>query len=203
VDDAERAATRERIGVAPDAFVALYAGRLVREKGIAVLREAWARATLPAESVLVVAGDGPLAYKLAGMPGRAGAVNALGRVPRAELPALYAAADVLILPSIPTATFREPWGLVVNEAMLQGTPVIVSDAVGAAAGGLAVDGRTGFVVPAGDSAALAARISALAGSPGLRERMGRDARAQVAAYTPEAWAAGMTRALAAVGASRR
>ena len=74
---------------------------------------------------------------------------ALGFVPRDELPALYAAADALVLPSIRTATFLEPWGLVVNEAMHQGTPVIASDAVGAAAGGLVRDGRNGLVVAAG------------------------------------------------------
>jgi glycosyltransferase involved in cell wall biosynthesis len=129
-------------------------------------------------------------------------VEALGHVPRNELPALYAAADALVLPSIPTATFREPWGLVVNEAMHQGTPVIASDAVGAAAGGLVTDCRTGFVVPAGDASALAARLTALAGSPGLRERLGQAGRAAVAAHTPAAWAEGMSRALRAVGASR-
>ena len=68
---------------------------------------------------------------------------------------MYAAADVLVVPSIATRTFREPWGLVVNEAMNQGLPVIASDAVGAVAGGLVRDGRNGLVVRAGDSGALA------------------------------------------------
>ena len=57
----------------------------------------------------------------------------------------------------PTRTFREPWGLVVNEAMNRGLAVIATDAVGAAAGGLVRDGSNGLVVPAGDSAALARR----------------------------------------------
>jgi glycosyltransferase involved in cell wall biosynthesis len=115
------------------------------------------------------------------------------------LPALYAAADVLVLPSIHTASFREPWGLVVNESMLQRTPVIVSDAVGAAAGGLVRDGRNGFVVPAGDAGALATRLRALAIDTELRAQMGLAARDDAAAYTPGAWAAGMGRALAAAG----
>ncbi len=84
-------------------------------------------------------------------------------VPPVELRNLYAACDVLVLPSIPTRTFREPWGLVVNEAMNRGLAVIASDAVGAAAGGLVRDGRNGLVVPAGDPAALAGR--AASGSP--------------------------------------
>jgi glycosyltransferase involved in cell wall biosynthesis len=196
VDDAERAAARERAGASPDGFLALFAGRLVPEKGIATLLEAWRQAAVPPGSALAFAGAGPVRVSGAG-------VHALGPVDRDELPPLYDAADVLILPSLPTATFREPWGLVCNEAMHQGTPVIASDAVGAAAGGLVVDGRTGMVVPAGDAVTLAARISALAAGPGLREPLGAAAREQVAAYTPQRWAEGMSRALAAAGAGSR
>jgi glycosyltransferase involved in cell wall biosynthesis len=177
-------------------FQALFVGRLVPEKGIDVLLEAWDEAALPEDAILWIAGTGSVR-----IPAAAG-VRPLGFVPRDELPRLYAAADVLVLPSLHTATFKEPWGLVTNEAMLQGTPVIASDAVGAAAGGLVVDGRTGFVVRAGDASALAARLRALAASAGLRERLGAAARDQVASYTPEAWAAGMSNALHAVGASR-
>jgi len=150
------------------------------------------RLTVPVIVALAVAGEGPIAVP-----------NSLGHVPRKELAALYAAADVLVLPSLETATFKEPWGLVTNEAMLQGTPVIASDAVGAAAGGLVLDGRTGFVVPAGDASALAARLSAVAaGGEGLRERLGGAARAAAERYTPEAWASGVSAALSSVGASR-
>ena len=194
VDDAERAAARERMGASSDGFLALFVGRLVPEKGIDTLLAAWQQAKLPAGSALALAGAGPLTPS-----GRD--VHGLGRVERNRLPPLYAAADVLVLPSIATATFREPWGLVCNEAMHQGTPVIASDAVGAAAGGLVVDGRTGMVVPAGDAGALAARLTALAAAPELRQRLGDEARAKVAEYTPERWAEGMSRALAAVGAS--
>jgi glycosyltransferase involved in cell wall biosynthesis len=86
--------------------------------------------------------------------------------------------------------------------MHQGTPVIASDAVGAAAGGLVLDGRTGLVVPARDPGALAARIATLASAPALRERLGTQGREHAAPYTPAAWAVGMSRALAAVGAGR-
>jgi glycosyltransferase involved in cell wall biosynthesis len=195
VSDAERAEARARAGVSDDGFLALFAGRLVPEKGIATLLQAWGEAALPEDAVLAFAGEGTV--PLGTGPG----VQRLGRVERNQLPALYAAADALVLPSLDTATFREPWGLVVNEAMHQGTPVIVSDAVGAAAGGLVLDGRTGFVVPAGDAAALAARLTALATSPGLRERLGNAGKEAVAAYTPEAWAEGMIRALRAAGAT--
>jgi glycosyltransferase involved in cell wall biosynthesis len=195
VDDEERAKARALAGVAPDGFLLLFAGRLVPEKGIATLLAAWSEASVPDGSALAFAGEGPVAVDGPG-------VRRLGRIDRDALPPLYAAADALVVPSIATATFREPWGLVCNEAMHQGTPVIASDAVGAAAGGLVIDGRTGLVVPAGDAAALAARIGALAAGPGLREPLGAAAREHVAAYTPARWAEGMSRALRAVGAGR-
>jgi glycosyltransferase involved in cell wall biosynthesis len=92
--------------------------------------------------------------------------------------------------------------LVVNEAMHQGTPVIASDAVGAAAGGLVREGRSGLVVPAGDAESLATRIRALAMNPALRERLGEAARADVGQFSEAAWVEGVRRALEAVGAGR-
>jgi glycosyltransferase involved in cell wall biosynthesis len=195
VDAHRRAAARRRAGAGPDDFLLLFAGRLEREKGVGVLVDAWRRAGLGPAATLAFAGVGPLRPTGHG-------VRLLGRVDRDELPALYAAADALVLPSIPTATFLEPWGLVVNEAMHQGTPVIASDAVGAAAGGLVRDGRNGLLVPAGDAGALATRIRALALNPDLRERLGAAAREDVAEFSEAAWVAGMRRALQAVGAGR-
>jgi glycosyltransferase involved in cell wall biosynthesis len=92
--------------------------------------------------------------------------------------------------------------LVANEAMSQGIPVIATDAVGAAAGGLVEHERTGLVVPANDAGALAAALRRLHDDPPLRERLGAAARTAVAAYTHDAWAAGMARALAAAGGGR-
>jgi glycosyltransferase involved in cell wall biosynthesis len=178
-------------------FLALFVGRLVREKGVRVLLDAWRRADLGEGAVLALAGEGPLRAEVE----RAGpGVEALGFVPRDHLPALYAAADVLVLPSIRTETFLEPWGLVVNEAMHQGTPAIVSDAVGAAAGGLVRDGRNGLVVAEGDAEALAARLRSLAANPDLRAGLEAAAHQDVAAFTYAAWVSGMRQALAAVGA---
>lgn len=124
-------------------------------------------------------------------------------VPPVELRNLYAACDVLVVPSIATRTFREPWGLVVNEAMNRGLPVIASDAVGAAAGGLVRDGRNGLVVPAGDRNALAGAMRRLAAEPAMRARLGEAGAQDVRAFTYEAWAAGFSQALAGLGLSRR
>ncbi|NLT07542.1 MAG: glycosyltransferase family 4 protein, partial [Solirubrobacterales bacterium] len=200
VPPAARAAWRERIGVADGAPLVLFAGRLVPEKGIATLVAAWRAAALEGSGArLALAGDGPLRATVErDLPDAA----ALGRVEPADLPALYAAADLLVLPSVRTASFLEPWGLVCNEAMLQRTPVLASDAVGALAGGLVRDGRNGRSVPAGDAAALAAALGELASDGELRARLGEAARADAAAYTPAAWAAGMGSALALAGAAR-
>jgi glycosyltransferase involved in cell wall biosynthesis len=187
----ERAAARARAGATDSPFLLLFVGRLVPEKGIAVLTEAFQNTNT--EATLALAGDGPL---------KPPAGTLLGPVSKQDLPALYAAADALVLPSIRTATFTEPWGLVVNEAMLQGTPAITSDAVGAAAGGLVRDGRNGLVVPQGDAPALARAIETLATDATKRAELGEHAREDVAAYTPQAWVEGMRKAIAAVGAGR-
>jgi glycosyltransferase involved in cell wall biosynthesis len=115
---------------------------------------------------------------------------------RPELPVAYAASQFAVLASIPTPRFREPWGLVCNEAMHQQRPVIASDAVGAVAGGLVRDGETGLVVPAGDAAALAAAIERLLSDGELRERLGVAAAAALAPYTYDAMAGAFDRALA-------
>jgi glycosyltransferase involved in cell wall biosynthesis len=188
----ERAAARARANASTDdTFLALFVGRLEHEKGVDLLTEGWRTADLGDSATLAFAGTGPL-----------NPPNAMGHIERQDLPALYAAADALVLPSIRTATFTEPWGLVCNEAMHQGTPVIASDAVGAAAGGLVVDGRNGLVVPQRDPRALATGIRTLAHNADLRAQLGQAARADAADYTFGAWVDGMRKALRAVGTSR-
>jgi len=130
------------------------------------------------------------------------AVITIPPVTPVQLRAMYADADVLVVPSIRTRTFREPWGLVINEAMNRGLAVIASDEVGAVAGGLVRDGRNGLVVPAGDAHALARAMMRLAADPQLRARLGAAGAEDVRAYTHEAWAVGFSQALASVGLSR-
>jgi glycosyltransferase involved in cell wall biosynthesis len=180
-------------------FQVMFAGRLAREKGVAVLLRAWSETGLSAPSAaLVLVGGGPIRARAAAT----GAALLEGPADAETLRNFYAGSDVVVIPSIPTRDFREPWGLVANEAMSQGVPVIASDAVGAAAGGLVEHERTGLVVPAGDAEALAGALRRLHDDPPLRERLGAAARAAVASYTHGAWAAGMARALAAAGAGR-
>ena len=181
----------------------LFAGRPTREKGLGVLIEAWSIAGLAAPSaalVLVGVGSAPPWVPAGGAVRRESLW--LNPVPPEELRDLYAAADVMVVPSIATRTFREPWGLVVNEAMNRHLPVIASDAVGAAAGGLVRDGRNGLLVPAGDVGALAGALRRLAADAPLRARLGAAGAQDVRAYTQDAWAAGFSAALGSIGLSR-
>ena len=196
VDDAFWAAPSQPRREAP--FQVMFAGRLAGEKGVAVLLDAWREAGLAErDAVLVLAGGGPIRARAV-----ADGTRFAGALPPAELRNFYAGSDVVVVPSVPTRDFLEPWGLVVNEAFDQGVPVIASDAVGAAAGGLVQDGHTGLVVPAGDAAALAGALRRLHDDPALRTRLGAAAREAVRAHSHGAWAAGMERALTAVGAAR-
>jgi glycosyltransferase involved in cell wall biosynthesis len=186
----------------------LFVGRPAREKGLDVLIAAWRASGLrrPAAALVLIGGGpgGPLNDASERELGRGGGGNvlSLGAVGPTELRNFYAACDVLVLPSIATATFREPWGLVVNEAMNRGLSVIASDQVGAAAGGLVRDGENGLVVRAGDAASLADTLRRLAGDAALRERLGGAAATDVLAFNHDAWAEGFSTALATLGLSR-
>ena len=181
------------------AYTALFVGRMTGEKGVGVLTAAWRASGLQAPlAALVLVGEG----RFRAPSFATSAVLPAGPQPPEAVRGHYAASDVVVLPSVPTRDFLEPWGLVVNEAFHQGRPVIASTAVGAVAGGLVRDGRNGLVVPAGDVGALAAALRRLHDDPALRARLGEQARADVAPYTQAAWAHGMSRALAAAGASR-
>jgi glycosyltransferase involved in cell wall biosynthesis len=185
----EQFRVRHRI---PEGPLVLYAGRLVPEKGIHVLLDAW-RAGDP-DATLVLIGDGPLLPQAAATP----RARALGPLEREELPVAHAAGQFAVVPSIPTPRFREPWGLVVNEAMHQGRPVVASATVGAAAGGLVRDGETGLVVPPGDALALRQAIERLLADGALRQRLGETARHAVQAYNYDAMVGAFDRALALV-----
>jgi glycosyltransferase involved in cell wall biosynthesis len=176
-------------------FTAVFLGRPSWAKGAVLLRDAWQSSGLGASAAaLVLVGAGPgLARSPSG-----GAVAEIGAQPPEQVRNFLAGADVCVIPSLRTRSFREPWGLVANEAMNQSTPVIASDEVGAVAGGLVRHERNGLVVAAGDRDALAGALRRLHDDPGLRARLGANARRDVAAYTFDAWAGGFAAALRSI-----
>jgi glycosyltransferase involved in cell wall biosynthesis len=166
-------------------------GRLAHEKGLDTLLEA--ADGLPVE--IILAGTGPEEDRLRRMAGSN--VRFLGQVARDELPALYADADVAVMPSR-----SDPWGMVLNEAALAGLPLVSTTAAGAAHE-LIEDGVNGFRVPPGDPAALRAALVRLAEDDALRAAAGERSREIAARFTPDAWADAVADAVSAATARRR
>jgi len=171
----------------------LFAGRLVPEKGIFDLLRAY-EALAPEvrkEMGLVFVGDGAARSELLQRAAviRPGSIHLAGFAQREHLPAYYALADALVFP-----THTDRWGLVVNEAMACGLPVISSAAAGCVAD-LVESGWNGRVVSAGDVGQLASAMNELACDATLRSLMGRRSRERIQQYSPEAWAAGMANAV--------
>ena len=170
----------------------LYVGRLAPEKNVDGLLEAYCDYRQGGGSwPLVIVGDGPLALTLRARaeacPFAAEIVFA-GHKGHRELPPYYAFASCFILPST-----REPWGLVVNEAMASGLPVIVSERCGCAED-LVVPGKNGFVFnPAvnGELSGCLSLISTLA--PDHLELMGQRSHERISTYSPQNWAAEVAR----------
>jgi glycosyltransferase involved in cell wall biosynthesis len=181
-----------------DGPLVLYVGRLDETKGIDTLARAWP--LVRGDAQLVVIGEGPLGPALRELEPDGG-VRLLGPQPRDTLPVAYAAATACVVPSVPTPRFKEPWGLVVNEAMSQGCPVIATTAVGAAAGGLVRDTQTGLVIEPASAGALTDAIERVLASPALAETLGEAGRVEVSAYTYDAMAAGVAGAHAGPGVS--
>jgi len=158
-----------RLGLGECSFVAVSVRRLVPRMGLDVLIDAWAQAfpELPPHARLLVAGEGPLRSELEEHIAERGlqdSVQLLGRVDDAALVDLYRASDVGI---VPTRCF-EGFGLVVVEAAACGTPTIVTRVGGLPEAVAGLD--PSLVVPAGDVAALAARIAQAASASGLPSR---------------------------------
>jgi len=197
VSEEEKAALRDRLGLSSAPKVVLYLGRLEESKGLCYLIEAFAM--LPRDdTVLIFVGDGGWRARLEAQSqrrGLAGSVRFPGYVPPGETLPYYALADVFVLPSVTVPAGKEPWGLVVNEAMNQGVPVVATDAVGAAAGGLVQDGANGFVVHERDSVALSQAIERILSDRELRHRMSQNARRIVAEWDNERMVEGFRQAV--------
>jgi glycosyltransferase involved in cell wall biosynthesis len=191
----QREVLRRELGI--QGIALLFVGRLVEEhKGVSTLIKAFKKIenqTKPLHLLIVGAGpDLPYYENLAKQMGGEG-VCFLGERNQNQLCQIYAAADIFILPSL-----CEQWGLVLNEAMEFGLPLVVSEAVGAGPD-LVRPGNNGFVFPVGDEEVLARILTDLVREEELRNRLGQASRMMIRDFSPENWARGMSRAIASLG----
>ncbi len=188
-------ALRAELDLEPDAPVVLFASKLQSRKHADHLIRAVAhlkqRHNLACS--LLLAGEGEERehlQRLASEHELCPYVRFLGFRNQSELPALFALARCFVLPSR-----HEPWGLIVNEAMAAGCPVVVSSDVGAAAD-LVVEGTTGYTYPAGDVEALADALAKILHSPARADAMGVAAQQRMNTWSFEQDVSGLRCALA-------
>ena len=188
-DAARRDAVQVRTRHSLPARYFLYVGRLVEAKGVFDLLEAYSKLSeeIRAEVSLVFVGDGSDRAKLMERASEIarGTILFPGFAHREELAEFYGLADALIFP-----THSDPWGLVVNEAMSCGLPVVATNVAGCTED-LVLDGWNGFVIPPRDSSSLAGAMERLAVDSALRVEMGARGREKIGEYSPEAWAQGL------------
>lgn len=165
-------ALRASLGIAETEQVVLFAGKLVDFKRPLDVVEAVARLSASRPVSLVVAGAGPLEAQVASLAReRSVRLHALGFCNQSRMPSIYAAAQVLVLPS----TGQETWGLVCNEAIACGTPIVVADAVGCAPD-LVLERHAGRMFGLGDIDGLASAIAAVMDLPPSRSCLERVSR---------------------------
>ena len=204
VPDKEREELRQRFDLG-ERQVLLYVGRLEPSKGLDTLLTAY-KQVAASDNVLVLVGDGSLRDQLRESVRRLALENQVvlvGYVSPTDTVAFYALATVLVLPSVTVRAGAEPWGLVVNEAMNQGTPVIASTAVGAAMGGLVQPGRTGEIVPERDPAALATAMRRVLTDSEYRARLRREALLVIGEWGNERMVGGFLEAVRYAAAGGR
>lgn len=191
-----KSALKQNLGFVADLPLVVYSGKLAPHKRpLDLLRAYHAVLQRGVRAGLLFIGDGQLRPELESLVAelRLSMVRITGFVNQSRLPEYYASGDVFVFPS-----GTEPYGLVANEAMLFGMPIIASTAVGAARD-LVRDGVTGYTYRPGDIPALATRLETLLASKEKRDRMGLAARRLVLTRNYDACAVGVVQALDSVG----
>lgn len=186
---------RRSLGIPKDARVVLFAGKLIEKKRPQDLLHAFRRAALPNAALLYV-GSGELEESVRAAAGRDAMVFFAPFANQSEMPMVYAAADMFVLPSRGPG---ETWGLAVNEAMCMGLPIVASSHVGCARD-LVQDGVNGVVFPAGDVEALANALREVLADDVRRIAMGEHSRVAIEKWTYAQATSGLREALRACGA---
>jgi glycosyltransferase involved in cell wall biosynthesis len=197
--DSERKELRARFGVQGDRPIVLYVGKFQRRKRPDDLLRAAAR--LNREGVvlhLLMVGSGEMEASLRALAQRLEVSNICfaGFMNQADLPYVYAATDVFVLPSE-----NETWGLAVNEAMCAALPIVASSEIGCVPD-LVHNGRNGRTFSAGSVEGLTDALRPLLMDPELCRRMGKASRDIIGRWSYAECRAGLRAALASVGLDR-
>lgn len=192
----ERDAVRAKYGLDQSLPVVVYASKFIQRKHPDDLVEAFSvlqREGLSASLLLV--GTGEMEIELRAKVKAANLRNVVfaGFANQSELPRIFGASDVFVLPSE-----NEPWGLIVNEAMCAGIPVIVSEEVGCVQD-LVEDGVNGCRMRAGDVGSLVAAMRTILQDEVRRKLMGEHARERISQWSYEQCRVGVLRSLAPAG----
>lgn len=164
-------------------------GRIVPDKGVFDLLRAYERLAVEIRKDvgLVFVGDGGARVELAAAVAKVapGRIRLLGFLHREQLASVYGLAEALVFP-----THTDTWGLVVNEAMASGLPVLVSDVAGCAVDLVRPDWN-GFVLPRSDVEKWSEAMRLVAEGRELRQTMGRNSESRIREFSPVNWAAGL------------
>lgn len=172
--------------------VFLFCGQMIARKGVDVLLAAFQRLGQNAR-LLLVGREAELPALLAPLPAEVRArITYAGFQAPEELPRFFAQADVFVLPSR-----YDGWGVVLNQALGAGLPIVCSDMVGAGHD-LVQDGVNGLKFRAGDATELAEQMERLLTAPGLLEKWGTASREKALDWTPAVGAGKWVEALQAV-----
>jgi glycosyltransferase involved in cell wall biosynthesis len=189
----QKAEIRKRYGIPLDQPLVLYAAKFIGRKRPDHLLEA-VRCLKAASSrpfTLLMVGSGELEPKLRAMCAERSLDNVFfsGFINQSQLPSLYAASDIFVLPSE-----QEPWGLAVNEAMCAGLPIVISREVGCVED-LVQDGVNGYTVAAGDVEGLGSALRSLIEDEPHRRRLGEASLARITQWGYPECLAGIRSAL--------
>ena len=198
-DAVDRAAVRASWGVDADERVIVFCAKIQQWKRPLDLLHAFAKAAIP-KSSLIIAGEGPLRAQMESEAATLGVTNRvrfLGFVNQSQLPGIYASSDLMVLPSE-----YEPFAMVVNEAMLCGCPVAVSDRVGAAKD-LVAPVAPDFIFPHGNVMALTDTLRHAFSDPVRLKSLRAAARARMESWSPRENVAGALAAIERVYANKR
>jgi glycosyltransferase involved in cell wall biosynthesis len=198
-DSARRAETRARLGLSGAAPAVLSAAKFDKRKRPDDLISAFH--LLQQEGVdaqLVMVGSGKMEEQLKAVVAKRDIRNVSfpGFVNQSELPSVYAACDVFVLPSD-----NEPWGLAINEAMCAGLPIVLSEEIGCAQD-LVRFGVNGATFPAGNVTALAAALRPLLTDAPHRARNGAASLERIRTWSYKECGQGLRAAIGAAKARR-